>query len=206
MCPSSSIPRESCNHLNNQAWQRHPAEYHLILEPSTSICNCLWPTTVCSREVCSVGLAKYRWSRSTHSNVRGTTHGDSFLESGLWSPGYIYLGNYVDWQWRCNSWLNRLHSDHLKCTEAYEQLKKDDEYCSTWKIRMVERSSTFSFWQLMQYVQCLREMGRWCFALDHPNYSRWLAVHIRDSQRTLRKSWSKGGLSWIHQNSSQSCC
>ncbi len=96
-----------------------------------------------------------------------------------------------------------IHSGHLKCTEAYEQLKKEDEYRSTWKIRMVERSSTFSFWQLMQYVQRLREMVRWCFALDHPNYSRWLAVHIRDMEslpKNLKEELKQG---WTFMNTSR---
>ena len=31
---------------------------------------------------------------------------------------------------------------------------------------------------------------KWVFALDHPNYARWLSIHIRDMQR----------LSTIHPN------
>ena len=30
------------------------------------------------------------------------------------------------------------------------------------------------------YVESLKALVPWFFALDHPNYSRWIPVHIRD--------------------------
>ena len=30
------------------------------------------------------------------------------------------------------------------------------------------------------YVTALGEIAPWFFALDHPNYARWIPVHIRD--------------------------
>lgn len=30
------------------------------------------------------------------------------------------------------------------------------------------------------YIKSLRGMIPWFFALDHPNYSRWLCIHLKD--------------------------
>ena len=32
------------------------------------------------------------------------------------------------------------------------------------------------------YVESLKELTPWFFALDHPNYARWLPVHINDME------------------------
>ena len=126
-----------------------------------------------------------------------------------------------------------IHASHLKRTrhshqvtalalaqlelEAFEQLRKDGEDRSSWKIKMEKKSPTFHFWQLIlelellglafvrshrernfeEYVKCLREMVPWWFALDHPNYSRWVAVHICDMEslpydlrEELKQGWT----------------
>ena len=99
--------------------------------------------------------------------------------------------------------------------EAFEQLKKDGEDISAWELNMKKKSPTFHFWQLIQelellglafvrshrernfeeYVECLREMVPWWFALEHPNYSRWVAVHISDMEslpHDLREELKQG--------------
>ena len=67
---------------------------------------------------------------------------------------------------------------------------------------MVEESPTFQFWDTVLnmeimgltfvrahheanfplYVQFLRSLVPWFFALDHPHYARWVPVHIRDME------------------------
>lgn len=91
--------------------------------------------------------------------------GDLLDESG-WTT--LLTDSGVATAGRADSYI---HASHLKRTrhahqvttkalaqlenEAYEQLKKEDENSSTWKIRMDERSPTFRFWQLIQELELL---------------------------------------------------
>ena len=94
-------------------------------------------------------------------------------------------------------------------------MKKDGEDTETWKGRMMTQSPTFHYWQMILelellgmafvraqrednlelYVQCQRDMAPWFFALDHQNYSRWLAVHISNLENlpeNLIDEWKQG--------------
>ena len=68
---------------------------------------------------------------------------------------------------------------------------------------MIEKSPTFQYWNTILnieitglimirahrdqnfplYVESLKELTPWFFALDHQNYARWLPVHINDMER-----------------------
>lgn len=124
-------------------------------------------------------------------------------DSGIATPGradsYIHASHLK--RTRRAHQVTALALAQLK-SEAYDQLKEDGKDMGTWKTRMEKSSPTFHFWQMIQelkllglafvrshrernnehYVQCLQEMAPWWFALDHPNHSRWVAVHIRDME------------------------
>ena len=71
-----------------------------------------------------------------------------------------------------------------------------------WRISMCNSSATFHFWDLILelevvlmvflsslregkfdvYVESLKRMVGWFFALDQQNYARWLSIHIKDMQ------------------------
>ena len=79
-----------------------------------------------------------------------------------------------------------------------------------WRVIMEKKHPQFNFWSttikfqltvflfvrsirekhFSLYKEALNELMKWFFALDHPNYARWLSIHIRDMQR----------LSTIHPN------
>ena len=69
-----------------------------------------------------------------------------------------------------------------------------------WRISMTEAYPTFKFWDLIErletlilifcrahrqkkfplYVEALKQLIPFLFAVDHKNYARWASVHIRD--------------------------
>ncbi len=77
-----------------------------------------------------------------------------------------------------------------------------DEAKEAWKLEMTQKSPTFQYWdtvlnmELMGlmfirshregnfslYVECLKAIVPWFFALDHHNYARWIPIHIRDME------------------------
>ena len=76
----------------------------------------------------------------------------------------------------------------------------DEENIEAWRPKMVEKKTTFQFWNsvlrmeiiglifirahceanFLLYVESLRSLVPWFFALDHHNYARWVPVHICD--------------------------
>ena len=96
-----------------------------------------------------------------------------------------------------------LLSLHVLKKKAWDQVKiergKNIAY-DEWNAEMCETSSTFFFWNMISelvkkilmfvrahreqnfflYAQVLKELAPFFFALDHPNYSRLIAVHLRD--------------------------
>ena len=71
-----------------------------------------------------------------------------------------------------------------------------------WRQDMIKSSPTFHYWDTVLhlellglifirshrdknfplYVESLKALVPWFFALDHPNYSRWIPMHIRDME------------------------
>ena len=101
--------------------------------------------------------------------------------------------------------------------DAFMTMKEEHEDFQEWSERMENQSPTFAFWKLIHdlellgltfvrahreknldlYIQTLKEMAPLWFALDHPNYARWVPVHIADmenlsdSQKSdLHKGWT----------------
>ena len=76
-----------------------------------------------------------------------------------------------------------------------------------WKEEMTKNNPTFEFWdKILQlellmlifvpshrernfdlYIHAMEALAPWFFTLDHTNYARWLAVHIRNMKPFLMK-------------------
>ncbi|KAJ8037688.1 hypothetical protein HOLleu_18574 [Holothuria leucospilota] len=49
------------------------------------------------------------------------------------------------------------------------------------------------------YVEALKAVTKWFFALDHQNYARWMLIHIRDMESlppSIRKEFEEHG-NWV---------
>ncbi|KAG0710801.1 hypothetical protein GWK47_022049 [Chionoecetes opilio] len=86
--------------------------------------------------------------------------------------------------------------------EAVGETPSNDEGFEAWRRDMAARSPTFHYWDTILrleilglifvrahreqdfplYVETLKALVPWFFALDHQNYARWLPVHIRDME------------------------
>ena len=86
--------------------------------------------------------------------------------------------------------------------EAVGDTPSNDEDFEAWRRDMAARSPTFHYWDTILrleilglifvrahreqdfplYVETLKALVPWFFALDHHNYARWLPVHIRDME------------------------
>ena len=98
-----------------------------------------------------------------------------------------------------------LHILKKKAYSAYKDKLEETEQNLTfedWENTMEKKSPHFLFWGLVLhleltclrlvrafreanfalYVDAIRQILPWLFAMDHTNYSRWLAVHYRDMQ------------------------
>ena len=86
--------------------------------------------------------------------------------------------------------------------KAYAEREEEEIDISypEWQEKLKLKSATAKFWftvihlqellfkflksirmsQFDPYLECLRKMVDWFFALDKTNYSRWLSVHIKD--------------------------
>ena len=94
--------------------------------------------------------------------------------------------------------LSKLQQDAF----LYTELLHNEEIIEACKQKMIEKSPTFQFWdtvlrmELMGlkfvrahreanfplYVESLRSLVPWFFALDHYHYAHWVPVHIRDME------------------------
>ena len=86
------------------------------------------------------------------------------------------------------------HNDHAGNFDEWSQLKEDENpQFKFWSLKLgiqlsflvcryhflcVVRSLREGDFHL--YIQVLQKIAPLMFALDHPNYGRWLPVHIRD--------------------------
>lgn len=82
------------------------------------------------------------------------------------------------------------------------QPEAQEESEEVWLQEMVRKSPTFQYWNTILrlellvllfvrahreadfslYVSSLKALAKWFFALDHPNYARWVPVHIQDME------------------------
>ena len=94
--------------------------------------------------------------------------------------------------------LAKLQQDAFLCTEG----PHDENTKEAWRQAMISKSPTFQYWDTIfrmevlgmifvrahreqdfpYYVESLKALVPWFFALDHQNYSRWISVHIRDME------------------------
>ena len=108
--------------------------------------------------------------------------------------------------------LAKLQEDAFLCTEG----PHNDEAKDTWRKEMVEKNLTFQYWDTVLhmellglifirshcegnfalYVESLKALVTWFFALDHHNYARWIPVHIRDMPAPILKEFEENG-HWV---------
>ena len=94
--------------------------------------------------------------------------------------------------------LAKLQEDAFLITEG----EHSDEAKEAWRQQMVQKSPTFHYWDTVLdmellglifirahregnfklYVESLKELVPWFFALNHHNYARWIPIHIRDME------------------------
>ena len=97
------------------------------------------------------------------------------------------------------------------CTSSHSDISFE-----TWKNRMISASPTFQFWNIILkfeilvlilvrahrqknfdlFIEALEALTPWFFVLDHPNYARWIPIHLRDmkalsaqAKEQLKNSW-----------------
>jgi hypothetical protein len=110
------------------------------------------------------------------------------------------------------SHLTRTRHAHQVTAVALAKLQQDaflqtegphnDDTKEAWKQEMIQKSPTFQYWDTVLnmelaglifvrshreenfalYVESLKAIVPWFFALDHHNYARWIPVHIRDME------------------------
>ena len=98
-----------------------------------------------------------------------------------------------------------MHRSYDRSTAANEA--PTPESFDTWRKRRIHESPQFQYWSLtlelqltilvfvrslreanfQLYIETLDQLMPWFFALDHPHYSRWLSVHLRD-MKNLKKA------------------
>ena len=94
--------------------------------------------------------------------------------------------------------LAKLQEDAFLRTEGAH----NDEARESWRQEMIQKSPTFQYWYTVLkmellglifirshregnfslYVESLKALVPWFFALDHHNYARWIPIHIRDME------------------------
>lgn len=87
---------------------------------------------------------------------------------------------------------------------AFLQVEGDhsDQTLEAWKKKMIKQSPTFQYWDTVLnmemvglafirshregnfplYIESLKALVPWFFALNHHNYARWIPIHIRDME------------------------
>ena len=111
--------------------------------------------------------------------------------------------------------------------EAFQAMSEahTEEAMEAWRAEMIAKSPTFQFWDTVLslellgltfvrahrrkdfalYVETLKAITPWFFALDHQNYARWLPIHIRDMEHlpgTVLKEFNENG-QWAVTKSSR---
>ena len=96
--------------------------------------------------------------------------------------------------------LAKLHQDAF--LGMVTEKPHDDQTKDAWRQDMISKSPTFPYWDTILnmeilglifvrahrehnfplYVESLKALVPWFFALDHQNYARWIPVHIRDME------------------------
>ena len=120
-----------------------------------------------------------------------------------------------------------LLSLHILKKKAWDQYQEESGATMTymeWSEKMCRLSGTFYFWNMISelsklilmfvrahreqnfflYVQVLKQLAPYFFALDHPNYSRLIAIHLRDIgslDKSLQEEFCKGN--WVVQKTNK---
>ena len=141
-----------------------------------------------------------------------TTYGD-YLEGSGWTNPLSQAGIASSGFLKA-SHLTRTRHAHQVTALALGKLQENaflytDEAChdedkETWRQNMVQKSPTFQYWDTILniellglifirshrglYVESLKAMVPWFFALDHYNYARWIPIHIRDMESQFSRN------------------
>lgn len=93
--------------------------------------------------------------------------------------------------------LTKLQSDAFLRTEGEDEKSKE-----VWRQEMISKNPNFQYWDTVRrmkilglifvrahrekdlplYIESLKALVPWFFALDHHNYSRWISIHIQDME------------------------
>ena len=93
------------------------------------------------------------------------------------------------------------------CTDLEDGTNQKQMSMDEWRVVRSTESPQFKFWQLildlelyvflfirsiraadfLLYIESLSKIVPWFFVLDHPNYARWIPVHLRDMVTLQRK-------------------
>lgn len=141
-----------------------------------------------------------------------TTYGD-YLEGSGWTDILMQAGiasSGTANSFLKASHLTRTRHAHQVTALALGKLQEDaylhahtNETKEEWRQKMIQRSPTFQYWDTILnmellglmfvrshregnfhlYVETLKALALWFFALDHHNYARWIPVHIQDMER-----------------------
>lgn len=151
--------------------------------------------------------------------LEGSGWTNAFVQAGIASTGR------ADSFLHC-SHLTRTRQAHQVSALALAKLQQEAFHASTesrsdrsfedWKENMITESPTFRYWDTILnfellglifvrshreanfklYVESLKAITPWFFALYHQNYARWIPVHIRDMENlpdTVRKEFDEHG-------------
>uniref|UniRef100_A0A1X7UZV2 Uncharacterized protein n=2 Tax=Amphimedon queenslandica TaxID=400682 RepID=A0A1X7UZV2_AMPQE len=174
-----------------------------------------WPLTYGENLCFAVSTSKWQCGR----------HFGEYLESSGWTTALTEakIGT-------CGVTDSFLKATHLTRTRHAHQLSalalstlqhdafllngKDSK--ESWRKNAIAKSPTFAYWdtilrlellglifrkEFLMYIQTLKAITPWFFALDHQNYARWIPIHIRDMESlssTVIHEFKDNGL-WVIQ-------
>ena len=130
----------------------------------------------------------------SQSNVASAGTAESFLKSS-----HVSRTRHAHQVTACSLHM-LMHKAFNQLLENVDDTEGNGISFEEWKERKEKESPLFYFWSLtlmfeliiLIFVRSLREgnfdlykdsltmLIPWLFALDHPNYARWLPIHVRD--------------------------
>ena len=122
--------------------------------------------------------------------------------SNSWKGWFFFKGVYPEQDMHTRSQLQHFtlccerlthhnyveeHNDLADNFDEWRQLREDENpQFKFWSLTLEIQLSVFVFVRSLRegdfhlYIQVLQKIATLMFALDHPNYARWLPMHIRD--------------------------
>ena len=134
-----------------------------------------WAEALCNAGVATQGVAD---SFLAASHLTRTRRAHQVTAAGLYvlmSKGYEEYPAKVDGSEQPKSFQEWKEEMQRKCPQFLYWAGVLDLQLSCLQLVRASREANFSM-----YVKAVNQILPWFFALDHPNYARWLSVHYRD--------------------------